>query len=214
MIKDILKKLCARRNQYYINQRLLYSYIMGNKNIDLDEKISRVFKLIAADYESFKRKNKLYDFTDLPLYLRDICVEYDEIIDNIDALFVDEFQDIDPVQLEVFEFVKTKKRMYIGDPKQAIYAFRGACSEVFNQFKTEDWEWFDLSINYRSKQNIIDYTETAYAIAKDFVQSKTIYTTDNFPFKLLPNSIKAGRGNGGLVTIVYNFESTALVNDG
>lgn len=112
---------------------------MGNYNVDIDEKIERVFRIITNDYIKFKRQNKLYDFTDLPLYLLDVCQEYDEHIDNTDALFVDEFQDIDPVQLAVFEYVDASKRVYIGDPKQAIYAFRGACSAVFDKFDVPEW---------------------------------------------------------------------------
>ena len=34
---------------------------MGNYNVDVDEKIERVFRIIAADYVKFKRQNKLYD---------------------------------------------------------------------------------------------------------------------------------------------------------
>lgn len=211
-IKDILKKLCIKRNQLYINQRLLYSYVMGNFHLDVDEKIERIFKMIAANYDTYKRKNKLYDFTDLPLYLRDVCEEYEETITNIDVLFVDEFQDIDPIQLQVFEFVKAKKRMYIGDPKQAIYAFRGACSRVFDQFQTSDWEWFGLNTNYRSKQNIIDYTEAAYFAAQNQLSNKACYDLDCCPETIDGCDIVAGRGSGGRVTTVNGFSGGVLVD--
>jgi exodeoxyribonuclease V beta subunit len=46
-----------------------------------------------------------------------------------DAILVDEFQDTDPIQADIFlrVFGTDKHRLFlIGDPKQAIYAFRGA----------------------------------------------------------------------------------------
>lgn len=42
---------------------------------------------------------------------------YNETIKGIDALFVDEFQDVDNVQFRIFEkVVDTKKKFFIGDP--------------------------------------------------------------------------------------------------
>lgn len=207
MIKDILKKLCVKRRQLYINQWLLYSYVMGNYHLDIDEKIEKIFKIISADYVHFKRANKLYDFTDLPLYLCDVCKEYDETINDSPILFVDEFQDIDPIQLQVFDFVQTKRRMYIGDPKQAIYAFRGACSQVFDEFRNDDWTWFNLSTNYRSKQNIIDFAERAYQAASNALLHKANYSfirateIDEIPI----STIEASRGTGGAVMVVEDF---------
>lgn len=180
---------------------------MGNYHLDIDEKIEKIFKIISADYVNFKRANKLYDFTDLPLYLCDVCKEYDETINDSPVLFVDEFQDIDPIQLQVFDFVQTKRRMYIGDPKQAIYAFRGACSQVFDEFHNDDWAWFNLSTNYRSKQNIIDYAEKAYEVAAKALQQKSNYSFIRATeVSEIPVSIIAtDRGAGGTVMVVQDF---------
>lgn len=210
VIKDILKKLCTKRRQYYLNQWLLYSYVMGNYNVDVDEKIERVFRIIAADYVKFKRQNKLYDFTDLPLYLLDVCQEYDERIEDSDALFVDEFQDIDPVQLAVFEYVDVSKRVYIGDPKQAIYAFRGACSEVFEKFRLPDWTWFTLSINYRSHQNIADYAEAVYDKAQALIKEHDVYSAINFPALVPLCGIECAKGGGGTVVLIMDMNGLAL----
>jgi ATP-dependent exoDNAse (exonuclease V) beta subunit len=70
------------------------------------------------------------------------------------CLFVDEFQDVDPTQLKVFDRVIANKKFFIGDPDQAIYIFRGATSEVFKEL--EDFKDYKLDINYRSYQPILD----------------------------------------------------------
>lgn len=147
-IKTILKKLSLLRKQNYLNQFQLYNFVMGNYNIDIDEKLKRTFELIRVDYMKFKEKNGLYDFTDLPRYLLDKLTEYGCEIEDIDALYVDEFQDIDPVQLDLFNLVCAKKKVYIGDSKQSIYSFRGSIEDVLD--KLDGFAKYDLKINYRS----------------------------------------------------------------
>ena len=183
---------------------------MGNYNVDVDEKIVRIFRMIADDYVKFKRQNKLYDFTDLPLYLYDICSEYDEHIKGINALFVDEFQDIDPVQLNVFEYVDADKYVYIGDPKQAIYAFRGACSAVFDNFKTDDWQWYTLSTNYRSYQPIVDYAEAVYNTAQSYINRRKTYDALSIPSVVDKSIIDCEKGTGGTVMVVTSFDGKKL----
>jgi superfamily I DNA/RNA helicase len=51
--------------------------------------------------------------------------------------------------------VKAKKYFYIGDPRQSIYLFRGAGPQ--NLDNLTDFTHYELNINYRSYQPIIDY---------------------------------------------------------
>ncbi len=157
IIKEILKRLCNNRKQYYLNQYLLFSFVMGNYNVDVDEKIKRTFELIRHDYVKFKARNQLYDFTDLPKYLLDKLEEFGLTITDTQALFVDEFQDIDPVQYDVFNLVEASKKFYIADPNQSIYQFRGSLEEVIE--KLDDFDAFKLTTNYRSYQEILDFAE-------------------------------------------------------
>ncbi|MGN0883863.1 MAG: UvrD-helicase domain-containing protein [Candidatus Spyradosoma sp.] len=71
-------------------------------------------------------------FDEVLLRLRDALRKTPALADKIARRFkvalVDEFQDTDPVQWEIFErvFVRKKKPFFVvGDPKQAIYEFRG-----------------------------------------------------------------------------------------
>jgi superfamily I DNA/RNA helicase len=84
--------------------------------------------------------------------------KFDEEIETIDALFVDEFQDVDDVQAKIFTKVMAKKFFYIGDERQSIYIFRGAGPQ--NLRSLTDFERHTLNINYRSYQGIIDYANT------------------------------------------------------
>lgn len=73
---------------------------------------------------------------------------------------VDEFQDTDPIQYSIFTKIFSQSHsvlFMIGDPKQAIYGFRGA--DLFTYFNAiqdvEENKRFSLNHNYRSTQSII-----------------------------------------------------------
>lgn len=138
---------------------------MGNKNMDIKDSFKRTLMALETRYIKYKRDNVLYDFTDYPLYLYNVLVTFDEAINNIDALFVDEYQDVDETQFEIFQKVNANKKFFVGDAWQSIFVFRGADGAVFN--KTKDFEEYKLVCNYRSYQEIIDYAVTVYLALKE-----------------------------------------------
>lgn len=78
---------------------------------------------------------------------------------------VDEFQDTDPVQWEILQDAfsdtddPTRAMVLIGDPKQAIYSFRGADVRAYlAATKTAD-QRFDLHTNYRTDQPLLQSIE-------------------------------------------------------
>ena len=146
---------------------------MGNKNMDVKDSFKKTLLALEARYIRYKRDNILYDFTDYPLYLYDVLTVYDEEINNIDALFVDEYQDVDEIQFELFRKVNSNKKFFVGDAWQSIFVFRGADGAVFN--KTTDFSKYKLVTNYRSYQEIIDYALTVYLYLKDKVEFEPSY---------------------------------------
>jgi superfamily I DNA/RNA helicase len=157
-VQEILQFLCKRLGYYSINYYLLTAFVMGNYNIDVKDNEKNRYKKVLATYIEYKRDNQLYDFTDLPLYLYDMLQLYNERIGNIDALFVDEFQDVDGTQAVIFTMVDAKKHFYIGDPDQSIYIFRGAEASVINSLSDQGFVKLRLEENYRSYQSILDYS--------------------------------------------------------
>jgi ATP-dependent exoDNAse (exonuclease V) beta subunit len=194
-IMDILRPMLEARNIHKTALVTAFYSVMYNTNQEVSEVLKKKLQLIREDYQDYKRARHLYDFTDLPLYLYTKLMDYKETIDGIDALFVDEFQDIDPIQLKVFDLVKVQKRFYIGDPDQSIYLFRGACAEVFDSL--QDFTSYQLEINYRSYQEIIDFASTMKIMANN--------QTINHIGKLdstYRSHIKADRGFGGAVICI------------
>lgn len=85
-------------------------------------------------------------------------------------LFVDEFQDTDDVQIEVFQKLQKAitsgcRLFVVGDLKQSIYRFRGARLSAFEQvqtYKKYDWEIHHLNINYRTDYRLLDKYDTIF----------------------------------------------------
>ncbi len=71
---------------------------------------------------------------------------------------VDEFQDTDPVQAEIFQqLFRDHGRLYlVGDPKQAIYSFRGADVFSYLDAASRAAHRHDLSANQRSVTPLVD----------------------------------------------------------
>ena len=171
-IQEILQALSRKCGYYSMNYFMLFAYVMGNYNIDVAQSTKMKYEKVLRTYIQYKRENQLYDFTDLPLYLYDMLNKYNEEIESIDGLFVDEFQDVDDVQAKIFTKVRAKKYFYIGDAQQSIYIFRSAGPQ--NLRNLTDFEHHTLNINYRSYQGIIDYANTM-RVGNQFI-SDTIKT--------------------------------------
>ncbi|GHB74204.1 RecBCD enzyme subunit RecB [Psychrosphaera saromensis] len=114
--------------------------------------------------------------------------------------FIDEFQDTDPVQYGIFnaiynsdvvestpdngssELLQVPSNMIlIGDPKQAIYKFRGADIFTYIQAKQDlpETQHYTLATNWRSHPNLIN------AVNQVFVQSEEGFKQKEIPFEVV-----------------------------
>lgn len=83
------------------------------------------------EYETYKQKRGLIDYTDMEVYVARLLrlQQVREVLaGELDLLLVDEFQDTSPIQLDIFLQLSRLARhsIWVGDPKQSIYGFRGA----------------------------------------------------------------------------------------
>jgi len=76
---------------------------------------------------------------------------------KFDAVFIDEFQDTDKYQYEIFNslFGEDKILFYIGDPKQAIYSWRKADINTYFSAKAAVGEVQTMDTNYRSTKQLV-----------------------------------------------------------
>ena len=113
------------------------------------KKVSEKWEEGALLYEKMKKERELLDFDDL--LLEGLKGEEGK---EFSYLFVDEFQDVSPLQYDlVKKWAKKGKELFvIGDPDQSIYGFRGADSECFHRLQNDfpGLNRISLKENYRS----------------------------------------------------------------
>ena len=138
--------------------------------VSLETAVAALFlPRVAERVEARKRAAGLYDFDDMLALVRDALrgPRAGELLATLRARFklavVDEFQDTDPVQWEIFRTVFADSPAHpivlVGDPKQSIYGFRGADVMTYaaacETIAPPD-ERHHLSRNFRSTPAVID----------------------------------------------------------
>ena len=111
---------------------------LADAAVPLDTAVAQMFlPRVAAKLEARKRAAGLYDFDDMLKLVADAldgpggAALADELGRRFKLAIVDEFQDTDPIQWQIFRALfgdgQSGRPLYlVGDPKQAIYGFRGA----------------------------------------------------------------------------------------
>lgn len=101
------------------------------------------------------------DFDDMLIETIDLLKKSPEVkAQNFYYLFVDEFQDINPIQYELLQLWKKDCRelFVIGDADQSIYGFRGSDAECLQKLQEDftDVKVIHLQENYRSVSSVVD----------------------------------------------------------
>ena len=124
-------------------------------------------KALDKEYSGRKAAVNKYDFSDIEILTLKLLRDKDgnptpaarEIAESTAEIIVDEFQDSNDIQYEIFRLIsRNKKNLYfVGDIKQSIYRFRGANPLVFSKLtKDPDFTVINLNRNFRSNDKVID----------------------------------------------------------
>ncbi len=127
-----------------------------------------LFSRAGAALTAYERtKGSGLDFMDLLLRAEALLASNPEVARKLSArfryIFVDEFQDTDPLQAEVLRVLSAAgppgRLFVVGDPKQSIYGFRRADIQVYRKFRKEmvdaGGEDVPLSRNFRSRPDLL-----------------------------------------------------------
>ena len=118
---------------------------------------------VLAEIERRKRRLGVLSYDDLLSQLADALEDpaapaRSRMRRRWKLVLIDEFQDTDPVQWQVFSraFADTTTMVLIGDPKQAIYAFRGGDIVTYLAAADAARTTQTLGVNWRSDQPLLD----------------------------------------------------------
>jgi ATP-dependent exoDNAse (exonuclease V) beta subunit len=146
------------------------------------------FDTLAKLYADYKRQAALLDFDDLLHHARDLLARNDTVRLALSAryprILVDEFQDTDPLQAEILwrlcgegapevpwisRGLRPGSLFLVGDPKQAIYRFRGADVDTYLESKralltlAKD-SVIEITANFRSTKPILDFVNDRFRV--------------------------------------------------
>ncbi|MDC7956504.1 UvrD-helicase domain-containing protein, partial [Fusobacterium simiae] len=178
--KNIVAKEFINLKQEELKE-ILSQEIFNEVLIPYEEKIFELSSEIYNLYDSFKIKDKKFTFSDIAIYtymaifnknnglkdesgLTDIFFETLDM--NIEAIFIDEFQDTSILQWKIlYEFTKKAKSVIcVGDEKQSIYGWRDGEKRLFENLETIlDAKEDSLDKSYRSDKNIVSYCNQLFS---------------------------------------------------
>ncbi|MCL2019801.1 MAG: UvrD-helicase domain-containing protein [Oscillospiraceae bacterium] len=166
-LKEQIKK---RRDAYVpifkdmiINAGLVldFDYIIS-KQAGQVKALGRLFEVYNNKFRELKKEVDCVDFSDAEHYVLELLQNEElaqTIRNNFHEIIVDEFQDSNAVQYEIFKGLSKngKNLFFVGDVKQSIYRFRNADQRVFVRVTADEgFNTLTLNKNYRSSKEVTD----------------------------------------------------------
>ncbi|OQY48464.1 MAG: exodeoxyribonuclease V subunit beta [Desulfobacteraceae bacterium 4572_87] len=148
---------------------------------------------IGRRYAQQKEQQGLVDFDDLLTRLNHALQRPGNenlskmIADQFPVAMIDEFQDTDPIQYAVFSRIYGHRPqtalLMIGDPKQAIYAFRGADIHTYLKARRDAGDKpYTLSANYRATEELVQSVNQMFGVANPYPEGPFLFR-DRIPFE-------------------------------
>lgn len=181
-------------------ERFVNKYVELSRGLDvttLCEQTSQTVEYLDKLVEIITRFDKIYfelkkerggvDFNDLE-HLTLQVLNDDEALRSIRSkyklIFVDEYQDTNPVQEAIISRLATHGNLFmVGDVKQSIYGFRGCEPAIFadkqSLFERQDvGKVIKLNDNFRSNVEILDYVNQVFNVIMTKQFGKVDYASE------------------------------------
>ncbi|NLZ25564.1 MAG: UvrD-helicase domain-containing protein [Clostridiales bacterium] len=174
-LKDDFKKLKDNIDKFLLAKKtLLFDY----DTLERDFCQSReVLKRLIASAKLFKKNldrhlldRKKLSFTDLEHYTLALMrsERAEAIKEKFDYVFVDEYQDVNPVQEEIINLIASRgEAFFVGDVKQSIYGFRLADPTIFlsrmKNYESGAGRNISLNRNFRSREGILNFVNNLFS---------------------------------------------------
>ena len=177
-IRDFMANLDDPQEYHAVHDELVAAgrnYVVTLSEHEILVHVKPIMKIHEYFQRAKKEKNAL-SFNDIEKFtLKALRASpeteylYFKLGSDINHLMIDEFQDTSLHQIEILEPImdeitavepKKKSLFYVGDPHQSVFRWRGGAPELFEYVKQryeDKIEGDELIVNYRTKQEIIDF---------------------------------------------------------
>lgn len=161
IIENLSEKLFVDYTNYNVNDAKEFMRV-----------VMRVVEEFDREYERLKKRENKIDFADLSKYAVKLLKDEsrrEEIRQKFSLVFVDEYQDINPLQEEILLKITDGNLFMVGDVKQSIYAFRNADSKIFTD-KKKSFETgrsqgraLPMTANFRSEKGVLEFVDRVFS---------------------------------------------------
>ncbi len=175
-------KLLAQRDDF---KRRAQEFV-DKAGADLAPRLREELWAVVDEFERLKERAGYVDFLDLLVRARNLIRDDVTVRANLQQrfthVFVDEFQDTDPLQVEILMLLSADdanesdwrkvrtvpgKLFIVGDPKQSIYRFRRADVALYQEVKRHlvdsGGDLIELNVSFRSAPQIQAAVNAAFA---------------------------------------------------
>ena len=240
-IKEIKKREEIIIDFIDVDESILSREIFKNNfNKIYKEDYKELLKLLKYVYEELNKSMKykgIFTYDDLILHLYNALKDNNnfrkKLQNEFQVCIVDEFQDTDPYQWRIFEWIfvenPSNRLVVVGDPKQSIYGFRGADFYAYENAKkqlNDKANFYKLEISYRSTPEFIELSNkffekninnnnNKYSFPIKYYELKPSYQNKtNIYHKYHPiNFIEIGSENAGDARNELSKKITAIIQD-
>lgn len=131
------------------------------------DKLLELVERFDKEYSRAKLADNVLTFNDLERYAAQLISTSPEVAGEFDAVFVDEYQDVNPVQEFIISSVARDNVFMVGDVKQCIYAFRLADPDIFLKRQKayeagKEGKFLSFSRNFRSNNTILEFVNSVF----------------------------------------------------
>ncbi|MBR9706791.1 ATP-dependent helicase, partial [Candidatus Pacearchaeota archaeon] len=144
--------------EYFKSKNLdLYDF-----SIDSDPEHAATAKMmhkLSLYLKKYMEVSGLRDFTDQIIDTIKFFKENKDFIPEYDYILIDEYQDVNAMQIELLDLINSKNIFAVGDPRQSIFGWRGSSINYILNFQKKYPESIVITLtkNYRSNNHVVDF---------------------------------------------------------
>ncbi len=170
------KEIAKWQELFAMPEELIFTQMQ--KTADFAEMLYELFSMYQKRFMSEKLSRAVLEHNDVRAMLYRLLTdeegrasEFSKTLSaQYDAVYIDEYQDVDLLQDRIFALIGRNHRFMVGDIKQSIYGFRGSDPSIFSDYRrkmplydSDEAEKADgvcvfMSENFRCNRSVIDFT--------------------------------------------------------